>query len=284
MSTSPASPWLERCRAAVTDVKAVLASMPTREERARPGRPGQGRRHDDRARCGRREAPCSRTSTRRTSGSSRRRSGSRGRARPRSSSTRSTALRTPSAGSRTSPSASLSPRASTMDDVVFGFVYDFGANEEWTAVRGGGAFLNGQPLTGEPKDPIEFLSIEATRADARARPAGEARAAHRPGPGDGRAGDHVLPPRSRPHRRRRLPQAFALGRLRRGAAARPRARVRDPGDRRPRSARCRSTSRPRSRICAAGNERADGGRSPPLYAPRADGALPRSDCSPRSRT
>ena len=29
----------------------------------------------------------------------------------------------------------------TIDDVVFGFVYDFGANEEWTAVRGGGAFL-----------------------------------------------------------------------------------------------------------------------------------------------
>ena len=28
-----------------------------------------------------------------------------------------------------------------MDDVVFGFVYDFGAGEEWTAVRGGGAFL-----------------------------------------------------------------------------------------------------------------------------------------------
>jgi len=45
-----------------------------------------------------------------------------------------------------------------------GFVYDFGANEEWTAVRGGGAFLNGKPLTDGPKDFIEFLSIEATRA------------------------------------------------------------------------------------------------------------------------
>ncbi len=53
----------------------------------------------------------------------------------------------------------------TMDDVVFGFVHDFGAGEEWTAVRGGGAFLNGAPLTGRPKDVIEFLSIEATRAD-----------------------------------------------------------------------------------------------------------------------
>jgi myo-inositol-1(or 4)-monophosphatase len=53
----------------------------------------------------------------------------------------------------------------TMDDVVFGFVHDFGSGEEWTAVRGGGAFLNGEPLGGRPKDAIEFLSIEATRAE-----------------------------------------------------------------------------------------------------------------------
>jgi len=30
----------------------------------------------------------------------------------------------------------------TMDDVVFGYVYDFGSGEEWTAERGGGARLN----------------------------------------------------------------------------------------------------------------------------------------------
>jgi myo-inositol-1(or 4)-monophosphatase len=53
----------------------------------------------------------------------------------------------------------------TMDDVVFGFVHDFGSGEEWTAERGGGAFLNGEPLTGAPKDHIQFLSIEATRAE-----------------------------------------------------------------------------------------------------------------------
>src|SRR5262249_26507837 len=52
----------------------------------------------------------------------------------------------------------------TMDDVVFGFVHDFGSDEEWTAVKGGGAFLNGNPLTGTPKDTIEFLSLEATKA------------------------------------------------------------------------------------------------------------------------
>src|SRR5919205_966305 len=35
---------------------------------------------------------------------------------------------------------------STMADVVFGFVYDLAPGEEWRAVRGGGAFLNDQPL------------------------------------------------------------------------------------------------------------------------------------------
>jgi myo-inositol-1(or 4)-monophosphatase len=51
----------------------------------------------------------------------------------------------------------------TMADVRFGFVHDFGAGEEWVAERGGGARLNGAPLTGPPpKDPIEILSFEAT--------------------------------------------------------------------------------------------------------------------------
>jgi myo-inositol-1(or 4)-monophosphatase len=34
----------------------------------------------------------------------------------------------------------------TMGDVVFGFVQDFGPDEEWVAWRGGGAQLNGVPL------------------------------------------------------------------------------------------------------------------------------------------
>jgi len=51
----------------------------------------------------------------------------------------------------------------TMGDVTFGYVYDFGAREEWVAERGRGAFLNGRPLEGPPpKTPIEILSFEGT--------------------------------------------------------------------------------------------------------------------------
>jgi myo-inositol-1(or 4)-monophosphatase len=52
----------------------------------------------------------------------------------------------------------------TMGDVEFGFVHDFGTEEEWTATRGGGAHLNDLLLDGElPKERIEILSFEATR-------------------------------------------------------------------------------------------------------------------------
>ena len=51
-----------------------------------------------------------------------------------------------------------------MRDVQFGFVHDFGTEEEWTAVRGEGAYLNGHGLDGErPKERIEILAFEATR-------------------------------------------------------------------------------------------------------------------------
>ena len=56
---------------------------------------------------------------------------------------------------------------SAMEDVVFGFVHDFGSGEEWTATRGGGAWLNGERLGAlGPKDQIEVLAVEATVAGA----------------------------------------------------------------------------------------------------------------------
>ena len=51
----------------------------------------------------------------------------------------------------------------TMNDVQFAYVYDFGSGEEWTARRGEGAFLDGEPLGPQrPKDRIELLAFEAT--------------------------------------------------------------------------------------------------------------------------
>jgi len=54
----------------------------------------------------------------------------------------------------------------TMDDVVFGYVFDFGSGEEWTARRGEGAWLDGGPLGGlRPKETVELLAFEGTTTE-----------------------------------------------------------------------------------------------------------------------
>jgi myo-inositol-1(or 4)-monophosphatase len=58
-------------------------------------------------------------------------------------------------------------------DVFFGYVRDLGNGEEWTALRGAGARLNGDLLDGcGPKDEVEILSFEATTTDLVAEKAG----------------------------------------------------------------------------------------------------------------
>ncbi|MGH2980858.1 MAG: inositol monophosphatase family protein [Solirubrobacterales bacterium] len=70
---------------------------------------------------------------------------------------------------RTLPSHSLSlavASGDSMSDVQFGYVYDFGAGEEFIARRGGGATLDGEPLSGPPPAsdrPLEILGLEAAK-------------------------------------------------------------------------------------------------------------------------
>lgn len=78
---------------------------------------------------------------------------------------------------RTLPSHSLSiavASGGSMADVEFGYVYDFGAGEEFSAERGGGARLDGRgvevPADGET---LELLGLEAA-APGRAQPLAEA--------------------------------------------------------------------------------------------------------------
>jgi myo-inositol-1(or 4)-monophosphatase len=157
------NPWLERSRAAVVDVKAVLAAMPTRAEREAPIGRGEGGditialdKAAEEAVLAHFELDDVRIVSEEI--------GVRGEG-------SITVLIDPIDGSQNAgrgvPYFALCiavAEGDTIADVVFGYVYDFGANEEWMAIRGEGAFLNDQPLTEEPKATIELLSVEATRA------------------------------------------------------------------------------------------------------------------------
>jgi myo-inositol-1(or 4)-monophosphatase len=161
--------WLEVCRACVGDIRRVLADLPTRAEREPVLRRGEG--GDDttaidqaaeEAVVGRLEA----TGESLVLVSEELGTRSFGDGGP------TTVVVDPVDGSvnakRGIPFFSFSlavAEGPAMGDVVFGYVYDFGSGEEWSANRGEGAFLDGEPLEGlPPKDPIEILAFEGTTA------------------------------------------------------------------------------------------------------------------------
>jgi myo-inositol-1(or 4)-monophosphatase len=156
---------LELCRAAVEDVRAVFAAMPTRAERERVLGTGEGGDETTAIDQAAEDAIVERFRATGASIVSEELGLLDG--------SETVLVIDPIDGSlnakRGIPFFSLSiavANGRTMDDVEFGFVYDFGSGEEWTATRGEGAFLNGEPLGAEgPGDEIEILVMEATRTD-----------------------------------------------------------------------------------------------------------------------
>jgi myo-inositol-1(or 4)-monophosphatase len=164
--------WLEICRAAVADVEVVLERLPTRAEREPVV--GQGSGGDETTAIDQAAEEVILERVRDAAGSVVSEEVGRvgGGGLP-------LLVVDPIDGSlnakRGIPFFSLSiavAEGETMDDVVFGFVHDFGSGEEWTARRGEGAWLRSEALGAvRPKDEIEILSFEATRTSLVAREA-----------------------------------------------------------------------------------------------------------------
>jgi myo-inositol-1(or 4)-monophosphatase len=163
------SPWLELCRAAVADIDKALAELPTRAERAPVVGAGLGGDDTTAVDAAAEAAAIARLEQLHATGvnftllseeiGERDFGGGPTRV-----------VVDPIDGSHNAkrgiPFFSFSlavAEGDTMGDVVFGFVHDFGTKEEWTAERGRGAFLNGEPLGDQrPKEHIEMLAFEAT--------------------------------------------------------------------------------------------------------------------------
>ncbi len=53
----------------------------------------------------------------------------------------------------------------SMADVSFGYVYEFGAGEEFVATRDGGAELDGRPIQAPAGDGLELVALEASKPE-----------------------------------------------------------------------------------------------------------------------
>jgi myo-inositol-1(or 4)-monophosphatase len=154
--------WLETCRAAVEDVRGVLAAMPTRIEREPVLRQGEGGDDTTAIDAAVEEVVLARLRPLGVSIVSEEVGHIAGDS--------TLVVVDPIDGSlnakRGIPFFSLSIAVADgdrMGDVHFGYVYDFGSGEEWTARRGEGAWLDGERLGAvRPKERIEILNFEAT--------------------------------------------------------------------------------------------------------------------------
>jgi myo-inositol-1(or 4)-monophosphatase len=165
------SPWLETCRLCVADILVVLDELPTRAEREPVLRLGEGGDDTTAIDQAAEDAVVARLTALNESfvlvseELGVRSFGSGG---PR------TVVVDPIDGSvnakRGIPFFSFSLAVAdggSMGDVVFGYVYDFGSGEEWTAERGSGAYVDGTRLGSQrPKETIEILSFEGTTTPA----------------------------------------------------------------------------------------------------------------------
>jgi myo-inositol-1(or 4)-monophosphatase len=168
------TPWLEACRAAVEDVRQLLDELPTRAEREPVVGHGLGGDDTTAIDAAAERAIVSRLDA--TGADFTLVSEELGRRAARDGSALVVVL-DPIDGSinakRGIPFFALSVAVAdgpAMEDVLFGYVYDFGTGEEWTAERGNGGRLNGRVLGAvKPKDRIEILSLEATETELVAR-------------------------------------------------------------------------------------------------------------------
>ncbi len=243
--------WLKLCRAATAEVRAVLAAMPTRDEREVVVGSGEG--GDDTTAIDE-AAERAVVSLLDSSGIDFALVSEELGHRAARAEGAVTVVLDPIDGSinakRGIPFFSLSIAVAdgpTMADVMFGYVHDFGSGEEWSAVRGEGASLNGAPLDGPlPKETIELLGLEATKTVLVAEHAPSLRADRRAAAGHGLAGALPLPSRCGTGRRGGLVAPRAIRRHRGRAAARPGTRARHRAVRRPTALGC--AARPRAAL------------------------------------